>query len=192
MKPSRRRDVVEHLRKAYEVSERRACEATGFARSTHRYRSTADVQGALRGRLKELATARVRYGYRRLHVLLQREGWSINHKRVYRLYRQERLSIRSKTPRQRRSCRYRNGRSLIATANDCWAMDFMSDQLFDGRAFRILTVVDCHSRESLTATPRVSFRGYQVVEELDRLARERGRPRAIRCDCRNCIVFRTT
>ena len=83
---SRRRSLVAWLRRAYQVSERRVCGATGFARSSHRYRSTADPQDELRLRLKELAAARVRYGSRRLPVLLRREGWAINAKRVYRLY----------------------------------------------------------------------------------------------------------
>ena len=133
-------------------------------------------------RLRELAAARVRYGYRRLHVLLRREGWHVNAKRVYRLYVEEGLSIRAKTPRRRRASRYRTGRAEVTEANQAWAMDFMSDALFDGRPFRILTIVDCHSRESLAIVPRTSFRAYQVVEVLDRLIRERGKPRALRCD----------
>ena len=106
----------------------------------------------------------------------------MNAKRVYRLYVEEGLSIRAKTPRRKRAWCYRSGRPGIDGPNDCWAMDFMSDVLFDGRAFRILTVVDCHSRESLAIVPRVSFRAHQVVEVLDRLAAERGRPKTIRCD----------
>ena len=182
VRPSRRRSLVAWLRRAYQVSERRVCGVTGFARSSQRYRSTADPQDELRLRLKELAAARVRYGYRRLHVLLRREGWPINAKRVSRLYNEEGLSIRPKTPRRRRSTRYRAGRPEIERPNDCWAMDFMSDSLFDGRAFRILTIVDCHSRESLATVPRPSFRAHQVVEILNGLIRTRGKPHAIRCD----------
>ena len=180
--PFRRRGVVEHLRTAYRVSERRACRATGFHRSTQRYRARRDPQVELRMRLKELAAARVRYGYRRLHVLLRREGWPINAKRVHRLYREEGLSIRPKVPRRRRSCRYRAERPAVVGPNECWAMDFVSDQLFDGRPFRILAVIDVHTRESLAIVPRVSFRAFQVVEALDRLAAERGRPRVIKVD----------
>ena len=164
------------------MSERRVCGATGFARSSHRYRSTADPQDELRLRLKELAAARVRYRYRRLHVRLQREGWAINAKRVSRLYNEEGLSIRPKTPRRRRSTRYRAGRPAIERPNDCWAMDFMADSLCDGRSFRILTIVDCHSRESLATVPRPSFRAHQVVEILNGLIQTRGKPHAIRCD----------
>ncbi len=182
MRPSRRRSLVAWLRRAYQVSERRVCGATGFARSSHRYRSTADPQDKLRLRLKELAAARVRYGYRRLPVRLRREGWPINAKRIYRLYKEEGLSIRPKTPRQRRSTRYRAGRSAIERANDCWAMDFMADSLCDGRSFRILTRVDGHSRESLATGPRPSFRAQQVVEILNGLIQTRGKPHAIRCD----------
>jgi len=133
-------------------------------------------------RLKELAESRVRYGYRRLHVLLQREGWRINHKRTYRLYSEEGLSIRTRSPRRRRACRYRSGRSEAEGINDVWAMDFMSDKLFDGRPFRILTIVDCHTREALATVARTSFRAYQVIDELDRIARARGKPRSIRVD----------
>ena len=182
MRPSARRDVVGWFRSAFGVSERRAVQASGFPRWSHRYRSHRDPQTALRIRLKELAAARVRYGYRRLHVLLRREGWEANHKRVYRLYDEEGLSIRARTPRRRRACRYRSGRPEAAGADDVWAMDFMSDQLFDGRPFRILTIVDCHTREALATAARRSFRAHQVVEELDRLLRSRGRPRSIRVD----------
>ena len=180
--PSRRRQVVTDLCTAYQVGERRACGAIGFARSTQRYRSQADPQAALRLRLKKLAAARVRYGDRRLHVLLRREGSPVNHKRIYRLYREEGLMIRAKPPRRKRSCRHRSGRPVIAAANDVWAMDFMADALFDGRPLRILTVVDCHARESLAIVPRGSFRAAQVVDVLDRIVQERGTPATIRCD----------
>ncbi len=182
MTPSRRRGVVEHLRTAYRVSERRACQAAGFHRSTQRYRARRDPQVELRMRLRELAAARVRYGYRRLHVLLRREGWPVNAKRVHRLYREEGLSIRPRVPRRRRSCRYRAERSAAAGPNECWAMDFLSDQLFDGRPFRILAIIDVHTRESLAIVPRASLRAFQVVEALDRLAAERGPPRVIKVD----------
>lgn len=136
----------------------------------------------MRIRLKDLAAARIRYGYRRLHVLLRREGWAVNHKRVYRLYSEEGLSIRTKLPRRKRAWRYRTGRPAIAAPNDVWAMDFMSDALFDGRPFRLLTVVDCCSREGLATVPRANFRAFHVVEVLDRLVLNRGKPKTIRVD----------
>ncbi|GJD92991.1 IS3 family transposase ISMra1 [Methylobacterium iners] len=174
------REVAGHLRVAYDISERRACQATSFGRSSQRYRKRSDPQVALRMRLKELAAARVRYGYRRLHVLLRREGWRVNHKRTYRLYRDEGLSIRSKLPKRKRAWRYREGRPAIGEPSEVWAMDFMSGRLFDERPFRILTVVDCHTREPLSLTPRANFRALQVTEALDALVRVRGRPKSLR------------
>ena len=132
----------------------------------------ADPQSELRVRLRDLAAARVRYGYLRLWLLLRRERYSVNHKRIYRLYREEGLGIRPKTPRRRRSCRYREARSAAGAQNEVWAMDFMSDALFNGRRFRILTVVDCHSREALAVVPRGSFPAFGVVEVLARLRLE--------------------
>ena len=132
--------------------------------------------------MKDLAASRVRYGYRRLHVLLQREGWVVNHKRVYRLYSEEGLSIRTRSPKRRRSSRYRVGRATAEHANEVWSMDFVSDRLFDDRPFRILTILDCHTREALATSARTNFRAYHVVDELDRIARIRGKPRSIRAD----------
>jgi putative transposase len=182
VRPSARRAVADRFQTAFGVSERRAVQAGGFNRSSHRRRSCRDPQASLRARLKELAETRVRYGYRRLHVLLQREGWQINHKRTYRLHGEEGLSIRTRTPRRRRACRYRSGRAEAGGANDVWTMDFMSDRLFDERPFRILTIVDCFTREALSTAPRTNYRAYQVVDELDRLCRLRGKPRSIRVD----------
>ncbi len=182
MRPARRRKVVEGLRAACRVSERRTCRAVGFARSTQRYRSVADEQAALRMRLKELAAVRVRYGYRRLHVLLLREGWEVNHKRVYRLYVEEGLSLRIKRTRRHKSVKPRVGRKELQAANECWSMDFMSDALFEGRRIRLLTIVDCHTRESLAIEARFGFKGGQVVEVLSRLVAEQGAPKTIRCD----------
>ena len=121
VRPGVRREVVGVLQGAHQVSERRACSAMGFGRSSQRYRSQRDPQVALRMRLKDLAAARVRYGYRRLHVLLRREGWVVNHKRVHRLYTEEGLSIRTKLPRRKRAWRYREGRSAAEAANGVWA-----------------------------------------------------------------------
>ena len=104
VRPSARRTVAGWFQADFGVSERRAVQASGFNRSSHRYRSQRDPQTPLRKRLKELAETRVRYGFRRLHVLLRREGWEINHKRTYRLYSEEGLSIRTRTPRRRRTC----------------------------------------------------------------------------------------
>ena len=162
VRPALRLDVVGVLRGTYGISERRACSAMGFHRSSHRYSASSDPQVELRMRLRDLAAARVRYGYRRLHVLLRREGWPVNHKRTYRLYAEEGLSIRTKLPRRKRAWRYRQARPAAAAPNEVWAMDFMSDQLFDGRPIRILTVVDIHTREGLSTHPKANFRASQV------------------------------
>jgi len=182
VRPAVRRDVVRHLQGAYGVGERRACSATGFRRSSHRYRSRRDQQVELRIRLRDLAAARMRYGYRRLHVLLRREGWLVNHKRTYRLYSEEGLSIRAKVPRRKRAWRYRMGRPGATAPNEVWSTDFVSDALFDGRPIRILAVIDAHTREALSIVPRANFRAFDVVAELDRLAREQGRPKTLKVD----------
>ena len=182
VRPALRRDAVAVLRNSYQVSARRTCSAMGFHRSAQRYRSRREPQVELRMRLRDLAAVRVRYGYRRLHVLLRREGWPVNHKRTYRLYAEEGLSIRTKLPRRKRAWRYRQGRPGAAAPNEIWAMDFMSDQLFDGRPIRILTVIDIHTREGLSTHPRANFRAAQVVEILDGLVRHRGKPKSVRVD----------
>jgi hypothetical protein len=140
VKPVCRREVIRHYQDVFESSERRVCRAMGFGRVSNRYQSRREPAVELRMRIKELAEARVRYGYRRLHVLLQREGWQINHKRTYLLYSEQGLSIRTRNPRRRHACRYRSGRADAEGMNDIWAMDFLSDKLFDGRPFRILTI----------------------------------------------------
>lgn len=141
-----------------------------------------DPQTALRIRIKDLAAARVRYGYKRICLLLNREGWHVNHKRVYRLYREEGLGIRAKPPRRRRTARYREGRSEIEAVNDVWATDFVSDRLFDQRPFRILALMDCFSRESLAIEPRGKFQAKNVIDVLDRAVAERGVPKSISVD----------
>jgi putative transposase len=170
------------MKMAYKVSERRACTTFEFARSVVRYESKADPQTALRMRLRELAMARVGYGYRRLHVLLWREGWRVNHKRVYRMYRQEGLGLRKRTPRRRRACLKREQQPIASAKNECWSMDFMSDELFDGRRIRILTLVDNHTRESLALHVAQRIRGMEVVEVLERVSKEHGKPRTIQVD----------
>jgi putative transposase len=117
-------------------------------RSSHRYESRRDPQEALRSRLKELAATYVRFGYRRLTVLMRREGWKVNAKRVYRIYAEEGLAVRTKQ-RKKIARRQRTPAPLAVRANQCWSMDFVSDKLADGRSFRILTVVDQFTRECI-------------------------------------------
>ena len=170
------------LRVGYQVSERRACDVLRFCRSTQRYRSRGDRQEFLRMRLRDLAQTRIHYGYRRLHVLLRREGWKINHKRVYRLYSEENLTMRIKKPKRRRSVAQRLVRPEITGPDQGWSMDFVSDALADGRRFRALTIVDNFSRESVAIEAGVSMTGREVVRVLEGLA-QRGRcPRSITVD----------
>jgi putative transposase len=172
---------VEFVRVGFAVSERRACRVIGCHRRTYRYRSRAKDQTALCMRLRELASVRVRYGYRRLHTLLRREGWSVNHKRVYRLYRLEGLSVRSKVHKKRVSAL----RPLLPTAqapNEQWSMDFMSDSLASGQHFRLLTLVDNMSRESPAIEVDRSLTGQRVVAVLERAAARYGLPKILQVD----------
>jgi putative transposase len=170
------------LRICYRVSERRACKVLSLSRTSCRYLSRADEQVALRIRLRDLAYARVSYGYRRLHVLLRREGWQINHKRVYRLYRLAGLMLRPKKPRRHVSA-HRRMETIEATGpNEGWSMDFMHDELFNGQRIRLLTLVDNFTRESLAIEVDTHLDGHQVVEVLQRISLERDLPKTIRLD----------
>jgi putative transposase len=147
-----------------------------------RYRTRADQQVALRLRLKDLAAARVRWGYRRLHVLLGREGWKINHKRVYRLYKQEGLELRLKTRKTKRVALPRVPCPAATAPNDRWSIDFVSDRLADGRPFRVLTLVDNVSRVSPALEADFCLTGKRVTQVLDRAVAHHGLPKAICVD----------
>lgn len=170
------------MRQAYGVSVRRACRTLRTFPSVYYYKSRRTDQGPLRLRIKDLAAARVRYGYRRIHILLQREGWSINHKRVYRLYKEEGLSLRTKRPKRSKSAAHRLGRPDPLQPNDCWSMDFVADALFNGKRFRSLTIVDAFTRECLAIEADQGIKGEQVVVVLDKLRFLRGTPKTIRVD----------
>ena len=170
------------LRLCYEVSERRVCEVLSLSRTSCRYRSRADEQAALRIRLRDLAYARVSYGYRRLHVLLRREGWCINHKRVYRLYRLEGLMMRPKKHRRHVTAHRRMERVEAMGPNEGWSMDFMVDELFNGQRIRLLTLVDNFTRESLAIEVDTHLGGHRVVEVLQHIGLARNLPRTIRVD----------
>ena len=124
----------------------------------------------------------MRYGYRRIHVMLLREGWRVNVKCVYRLYRELGLQLRNKTPKRRVKAKLRDDRKPAASTNEVWAMDFVHDQLAAGKKIRVLTIVDTFSRFSPAVEPRFSFRGADVVETLERVGREHGFPKMIRVD----------
>ena len=168
MKPAQRRELVAFLRVGFKVSERRACRVIPIARATQRYESQAKDQSALKIRLRDLAHSRLRYGYRRLHVLLEREGWHVNHKRVYSLYRLAGLSLRLKL-RKKRVSGLRGPKPVATRPNECWSMDFMADRLVDGRRFRVLTLVDNVSRVSPAIVADGRLTGERVVEVLEGL-----------------------
>ncbi len=166
----------------YEMSERHACRLLGLGRSTHRYRARRQERDIeLRSRLKELAAKRMRFGYRRLTAMLVREGIAANHKRVYRLYREEGLAMRI---RQRRRIRWTGAVSgpVATRANERWSIDFVSDCVSTGRVIRMLTVVDDCTRECPAIEVDTSLGGLRVRRVLDRIASERGLPEAIVLD----------
>jgi putative transposase len=182
VKPSRRRPVVEYLCGGYGVSERRACKVARLARSTERYRSSKDPQTELRLRIREIAQARVRYGYRKIRVLLNREGWKVGKKRVYRLYREEGLTLRQRPRRRRQVAAHQRERRKPQAPNEVWSLDFVADQLVDGRRFRALTMVDVFTRESVAIEVGQSLKGENVVGVLNRIRQDRGVPKMLFCD----------
>jgi len=181
VKPAARRRAVGFLQSEMGLSERRACRALGFRRSSHRYAPKRDDRASLRQDLRRLAAARPRYGYRRLHVLLGREGIQANHKLVHRLYREEGLALRRKQ-RRKRVAQERVPRPKVEAPNESWSMDFVSDMLVDGRRLRVLAVVDNCTREALVLEVDFSMSGEYVARRLDRVIGERGPPARIVCD----------
>lgn len=182
MKPGRRRALVRYLQEQYRVSERRGCAALRFDRSSHRYRAIRDDQAYLRHRIREIASSRIRYGYRRIYIALRREGLTVNHKRVRRLYREEGLNLRLRRPRRHVSAAHRVERIQASAPNEVWSMDFVSDALFDGRRLRALTLLDIFTREALAIEVDKSITGEQVASVLQAVIAGRGAPQRIRVD----------
>lgn len=176
-----RRAVVGFLREAFEVSQRRACRIVGMLRSTCRYVPSGRPDETLRERLLALAAERPRYGYRRLCDLLRLEGWTVNPKRIHRLYRLEKLFVRRRR-RKRIAASERKKLEAPTRPNEEWSMDFMSDAFADSRVFRTLNVVDDFTRECPAIEVDTSLPGLRVVRVLDRLVRERGVPQRILVD----------
>jgi len=175
-----RREGVLVMQVEVELSQRRACGLMELYRGTCRYRRRRAEDGRLRVRLRELAEARRRLGYRRLQVLLEREGWQVNHKRVYRLYVEEKLSLRRKRGRKRSAVRQPLPEPVAA--NQVWSVDFMTDALSSGRRFRTLNIVDDYTRECLAIEVDTSLGGGRVVRVLEELKQRRGLPLKIRSD----------
>jgi putative transposase len=180
--PSRRRPVVSYWHDVYRVSGRRACRVARMAISTFRYKSVQEPRTALRLRIREIAQTRVRYGYRKIRVLLNREGWKVGKKLVYRLYREEGLTLRHKPRRKRRAAMHRRERFRPTAPNQVWGLDFVADQLADGRRFRALTVLDVFTRESLAIEVGQGLKGEDVVGALNQIRQKRGTPKLLFCD----------
>ncbi|WP_183759230.1 IS3 family transposase [Rhizobium sp. BK181] len=182
LRPARKREMVKGMCQDWAISIRRACGALDFDRSTHHYTSRRADQAGLERRIREICETRVRYGYRRVHVLLVREGWGANIKRTYRIYRDLGLQLRNKTPKRRVKAKLREDRQMAVGPNDVWAMDFVHDQLATGKKLRVLTVVDTFSRYAPVLDPRHSYRGEDVVQTLERVCRQVGYHKTIRVD----------
>lgn len=175
-----RRQVVTHLLAAYGVSARRACRVVGLARSRWQHQARRPGWEALRARLRALALARPRWGYKRLYLLLRREGVAVNHKLVYRLYREEGLLVRRRA--RKRVALPRGPRPVATRPAERWGMDFITDALTDGRRFRCLTVVDEFTRECPAIEVDQSLPSGRVIALLERLAATRGLPERLVVD----------
>ncbi len=156
-------------------SQRRACHIVGIEPRVYRYKSKRCDDERLRQRLRELASERRRFGYRRLHILLKREGVIVNWKKLYRIYKEERLTVRKRGGRKR-ALGTRAPMTIPQGANQRWSLDFVSDSLIDGRRFRILCVIDDFSRECLATVADNSLSGARVARELNRIIEHRGAP----------------
>ena len=170
--------IVSH----YALKMRRACRLVKQSRSVQYYRSIKDRRDDLRARMRELAQARVRYGYRRIHVLLRRDGWQLGKNQMYRLYTEKQLQLRSKLPKRRKMVIVRRERPQAQAANDVWSLDFVADQLANGTRFRALTVVDIFTREALAIEVGQRLAGEHVVNVLNRLVAQRRAPRYLFVD----------
>ena len=179
--PAARREAVATLVEHHEMSERRACSVIGADRTSIRYRSRRPDDHNLRERLRALASERRRFGYRRLHVLLRREGHVVNRKKTQRLYREEGLSVRKRRGRKR-ATGTRAPLLTVAVPNARWSVDFVHDQFAHGRRFRIFNVIDDVTKECLAAVVDTSISGRRVARELTALIARRGMPDLIVSD----------
>jgi putative transposase len=174
--------MVNYLMGRYGVGNRQACRCVRLTRSMYYYRSRMEPLTALRQRMRELAHARVRFGYRRIFVLVRREGWDVGKSRFYRVYCEEHLGLRRKRPWRHVSAVHREVKRPAGGPNEVWGMDFVADQLADGRKLRTLTVIDLFTRERLTIEVGLSLRAEHVVTAMKQLSHERGLPQRISCD----------
>jgi len=177
-----KREAVEYLLAAYRVGGRRGCELMMQNRTVYHYLSCRDDR-ALTQRIRAITETRIRYGCERIHILLRREGWRVNHKKTHRIYCPEGLNLRSKRPRRHVTGRHRKSRPQVVAADQCRSMDFVGDNLFNGRRIRVLTVVDNFSRECLVVEVGKGLRGDDVVAVMERLKQSSGRiPQRLQTD----------
>jgi len=170
------------IKERFQVATVRACRLARFSRAGFYRKSIARDQSALRLRIREIAHARPRFGYQRIHVMLRREGWPVNKKRVRRLYRLDGLQLRTRIRRRKHMCLHRGPVPVPSAPHERWSMDFMHDQLFDGRPFRILTVVDQLSRESPLIEVDFAMSGQRVAEALEAYVVDTSTPVSITVD----------
>ena len=181
VRPAVARKAIEHVRMLFGLSQRRACAILAVDRASMRYVRRRSDDAELRERLRAIAAERRRFGYRRLGIMLAREGLAMNHKKLLRLYREEGLRVRRRAGRKR-AMGTRAPMALPQGANQRWSLNFVSDALADGRRFRVLVVVDDFTRECLALVADTSLSGVRVARELDALIAERGRPLMIVSD----------
>lgn len=181
VRPAAKREAVTCLKDQLQMSERRACSVLGADRKMIRYRSTRPPETELRERLRSLANERRRFGYRRLFILLRREGEPSGINRIYRLYREEGLGVRRRKGRKR-AMGVRAPLLVEARPNARWSLDFVHDQMANGRRFRILNITDDITHECLGAIPDTSISGQRVARELTAIIERRGRPGMIVSD----------
>ncbi len=183
------KEVAACIMASHGYSERRACRLTrqsmGWGpidRSTQRRKMVSDPLTELRQRMHEIVTTRIRYGYRRAHTMLKREGWTIGRNRVYRVCRAEGLALKTKRPRRRKMATHREARCRPKAPNEAWSLDFVHDRLSNGQKIRALTIIDVCTRECLAIEVGYRLRGENVVEVLNRLVRFRGAPKSLFAD----------
>ncbi|MDO6811330.1 IS3 family transposase [Zobellia galactanivorans] len=169
LRPSRKRGMVCNIRMEYNISIQRCCKLVLLHKSVFYYKAKGRRSDKLlRMRMNEIAAVRVRYGFWRIHILLRREGFMDNHKRMYRVYCEEGLNLRSKRPKRNRSAAHRQpSEGNASSLNECWSMDFVCDQFYNGNRFRALTVVDNYSRKCLAIHAGKSLKGSDVVQVME-------------------------
>ena len=179
--PDAKREAVARVVQEHGVSQRRACEVLSVDRSSIRYRSIRSDDACIREAMKKVASVRRRFGYRRIHVMLDRQGIIMNVKKLRRLYREEKLTVRKRGGRKR-ALGTRRPLALPSRSNERWSLDFVSDAFTDGRRFRVLAVVDDFTRECLCLVADTSLSGHRLARELDTLIAKRGKPKMIVSD----------